>query len=1061
MKKTMLCMLCAASAMMPIMAQHDATIKETVKSMKTYLFFDPNPVANPSALIYPYFRFDGFSAKGTPKDWKSVEMENDYIRLHLFPEVGGKVWGAVDKSTGKEFVYNNHVVKFRDIAMRGPWVSGGIEFNFGIIGHAPTSTTPIDYFVERKSDGSVSCYIASYEWITRTYWNVEVNLPKDKAYFTTTTTWFNQSDIDQPYYQWMNGGFKAAGNAQFCYPGDHYIGHGGDLHNFPVDESGRDISWYNNNNFGRSKSNHVMGYYNDYFGIYWHDDDFGSVHHADFSEKLGMKIFLWGQAREGSIWEDLLTDDDGQYIEMQSGRMYNQPASKSAFSPYKHHAFVAQQTDSWTEYWFPVKGIKGISKASRIGALHVQRDNSNLKLAFSPLQQLSTTVRIYDGDKMVGEYPMETQTMQPWEKDIVGKGAITRGNLKVVIGNEDLVYSEHKEDFKLERPMELPENFDWNSVFGLYTQGEQLMNQKYYPEAEKYLKKALEKDAYYVPALNRLASLYLRQGRGSEAYQLLRTSLSLNTYDAEANYLYGLYHQERQQLTEAKAAFSLASYSGAYRSAAYEKLGEIALKENLWDKAVAWAKKSLMNNEMNLDARQVLMVAYRKMGQPAKAQEQADKVLAHLPLYHPARYEASLIQRDSRQTKESFAALVRNELPFETFMELAGWYEAIGAYDEAIDVCTYAKDYPIAVYKRAYLLHKQGKEDAAVEEVKRANQLSPRYVFPFRPSTLEALNWAAGVSKHWTINYYRGLVCYANQRSTEALEYFDKCGTPDFSPFYLTRAELRKQMKMNYREDLAQAEKIEKSWRTGFVMVKDYAATGNWEKVVEVGKRYMDLYPENYYIGLKLAQGYCEIGDYKSSLSLLHRLTVLPNEGAYVGRAVYRQSNIYSAIDQLLRRNYKKAQRSLEMSMEWPENLGVGKPYDEDIDSRLEYYLQAKIFEGQGRKAEAKSCYQKVADSKFAKLDFKAINLLTALSMKQLGRQAEADQWVDSWQQKFPGHKIMQWCTYIYRQEYAEAQEMRNKHKEKAEETPWEFTSRDNEFTLLLRWVNEKQTARK
>ena len=1060
MKKTMLCMLCAASAIMPVAAQHDATIKETVKSMKTYPFSDPNPVANPSAMIYPYFRFDGFSAKGVSKDWKSVEMENDYIRLHLFPEVGGKVWGAVDKSTGKEFVYNNHVVKFRDIAMRGPWVSGGIEFNFGIIGHAPTSTTPIDYYIERKKDGSVSCYIASYEWITRTYWNVEVNLPKDKAYFTTTTTWFNQSDIDQPYYQWMNGGFKAAGNAEFCYPGDHYIGHGGDLHNFPIDESGRDISWYKNNNFGRSKSNHVMGYYSDYFGIYWHDDDFGSVHHADFSEKLGMKIFLWGQAREGSIWEDLLTDDDGQYIEMQSGRMYNQPASKSAFSPYKHHAFVAQQTDRWTEYWYPVKGIKGISKASRIGALHVQRENNDLVLAFSPLQQLSTKVTIYDGEQNVGEYPMKTQPMQPWKKSIEKLGGINKGNLRVVIGDDDLVYSERKEDFKLERPMELPESFDWNSAYGLYAQGEQLMNQKYNAEAEKYLKKALAKDAYFVPALNRLSSLYLRQGRGKEAYKLLNTSLSLNTYDSEANYLYGLYHQEHQLLTEAKAAYSLASYSGAYRSAAYEKLGEIALKEKAWRKAVEWAEKSLQSNAMNLDARQVLMMAYRKMGQPAKVQEEAEKVLAHLPLYHLARYEAMLVQRESRQTKECFSSLVRNELPFETFMELAGWYESVGANDEAIDILSLAKDYPIAAYKRAYLFHLQGRESAAVAEVERANRLSPEYVFPFRPSTLKAMNWAASISQHWTVNYYRGLICYANQRNQEALQYFDLCGTPDYAPFYLTRAELRKQLKMDYREDLAHAEKIGKNWRTGFVLIKDYVAAADWEKVVEVGERYMRSYPDNYYIGLKLAQGYCEMGDYKSSLSLLRSLTVLPNEGAYVGRAVYRQSNIYSTIEQLLHRNYKKAQRALDLSDEWPENLGVGKPYEEDIDARLEDYLQAKIFEGQGRKAEAKACYEKVADSPFAKSGFKSINLLTALSLKKLGRSVEADRWVASWQQQYPDNKIMQWCTYIYKGQYAKAQNMRSKHNAQSEETPWEFTLRDNEFTLLLHWVSELELVR-
>ncbi|MDL2256322.1 DUF5107 domain-containing protein [Parabacteroides sp. OttesenSCG-928-K15] len=218
--------------LLPVLVQAQATVTETMQSMKTYPFSDPDPVANPSTLFYPYFRFDGFAAKGVDQDWKVVELENDYIKVSLFPEVGGKIWGAVDKTSQKEFIYYNHVVKFRDIAMRGAWTSGGIEFNFGIIGHVPSTATPVDYLIKKKEDGSASCYVSSYEWVTRTWWTVEVNLEPDKAYFTTNTTWHNSSSIDQPYYQWMNAGYKAAGNPQFIYPGTNYIGHGGELHTF-------------------------------------------------------------------------------------------------------------------------------------------------------------------------------------------------------------------------------------------------------------------------------------------------------------------------------------------------------------------------------------------------------------------------------------------------------------------------------------------------------------------------------------------------------------------------------------------------------------------------------------------------------------------------------------------------------------------------------------------------------------------------------------------------------------------------------------------------------------
>ena len=93
------------------------------------------------------------------KDWKVVELENDYIKLTILPEIGGKIWSATEKKTNKEFLYYNHVVKFRDVAMRGPWTSGGIEANYGIIGHTPNCATPVDYITLNKEDGSVSCII--------------------------------------------------------------------------------------------------------------------------------------------------------------------------------------------------------------------------------------------------------------------------------------------------------------------------------------------------------------------------------------------------------------------------------------------------------------------------------------------------------------------------------------------------------------------------------------------------------------------------------------------------------------------------------------------------------------------------------------------------------------------------------------------------------------------------------------------------------------------------------------------------------------------------------------
>ncbi len=1052
--KTLITCLYAASLAIPLAAGAQAIVKETVQTIKTYPFSDPDPVADPGRLYYPYFRFDGFSASATDKPWKTVTLENDYISLTLFPEVGGKIWGATDKTTGKEFIYHNHVVKFRDIAMRGPWTSGGIEFNFGIIGHAPTSSTPVDYLTREKEDGSVSCYLTSYDWITRTVWNVEVNLPRDKAYFTTTTTWYNQSAVDQPYYQWMNAGYPAHGNAQFCYPGNRYIGHGGDAHSFPLDEQGRDISWYDKNDFGSSKSYHVLGYYNDYYGIYWHDDDFGSVHHAGYDEKLGMKIFLWSQARDGGIWEELLTDTDGQYIELQSGRMYNQPASNSAFTPYKHYAFGPGMTDRWTEYWFPVKGIQGISKASRIGALHVSREAGALKLAFSPLSATSTTLKIYDGEALRETLPLETQVLEPWKTTLPRLGSIPEGNLRILIGDGDLVYSEQKDDYLLDRPTQLAAGFDWNTAYGLYTQGEQWMNQKENTKAEHYLRQALEKYSLFAPALNRLASLYYREGRTEEALVLLKRALSLNTYDGEANYLYGLCNRAEGRGADAKDGFSVASYAPAFRSAALEALAEISLKEGAWEKAEHYALKSLDYNRMNLGARQVLMVVYRKTGQKEKATQQIETVLADWPLYHFARYEQLCLDR-TPEAVGRFGNGIHNELAWETYLELGGWYEAIGCTEEAIELFSFAGGYPIADYRIAYLLHGKGWEKEALDVLKKADITTPALVFPFRPETKKALEWAVGQSDNWKPKYYLALIYWANRQPDRAVEWMDAAGNPPYAPFYLTRARLKQTLPASDPDavwaDLLKAEKEEMSWRTGFALLTAYTAKGAWAEVVKTGEKYLKKYPSNYYLGLKLAKGYCETGRYPACIRLLKQLQVLPNEGAYAGRGVYRAANLYQAMDYLKRGSYAKALAWVNASKEWPENLGVGKPSDDQIDSRLENYLQARILLAQGERAKANVLFEQVFASAPASHYFRSSDLLTALALKERGRSDEGDRRVAAWKTTHPDNRIVEWCTAIYKGEKDKAAALMETRNQTSDTTPWESSFRDTDFDLLVR----------
>ena len=303
-----------------------AIITEYTESLKTYSFGDPDPVpvltSNPK--IYPYHKIEGYTMEPVMQDWKIVKLENDYIEVYILPEVGGKIWGAIEKSTGEEFIYRNEVMKFRNISMRGPWTSGGIEFNFGIIGHHPSTATPVDYATKINEDGSVSCTVGNMDLPSHTQWRVEIYLEPDKAYFETRVLWNNPTHDSQPYYNWMTGAAVATDDLQFFSPGNQYLGHPGEEHPWPMDVEGRDLSKYSENNFGGSKSYHVVGEYNDFFGGYYHNKNFGFGHWSPYDEMPGQKLWIWALSRSGGIWEDLLTDADGQYIEFQAGRLLNQ-----------------------------------------------------------------------------------------------------------------------------------------------------------------------------------------------------------------------------------------------------------------------------------------------------------------------------------------------------------------------------------------------------------------------------------------------------------------------------------------------------------------------------------------------------------------------------------------------------------------------------------------------------------------------------------------------------------------------------------------------------------------
>lgn len=1006
MKKTIIFVQFVFSFFTISFSQQQATIKEYKKTFTTYPFSDPDPVPE-VGKIYPYYRFDGYTNRPIQKEWKVVELENDYIRVMILPEIGGKIWAAIEKSSGKSFIYYNHVVKFRDVAMRGPWTSGGIEANYGIIGHTPNCATPVDYTTMYKKDGSVSCIIGVLDLLTRTTWRIDINLQKDKAYFTTTSFWYNASPMEQPYYTWMNTGIKAKGNLQFVYPGTKYLGHEGEYSDWPVNiENGKNISFYVNNNFGSYKSYHVLGKYTDFFGGYWHDDDFGMGRYSTHDDKAGKKIWIWGLSQQGMIWEKLLTDTDGQYVEVQSGRLFNQSAEGSTFTPFKHKGFLPHTTDTWTEYWFPVLKTKGFVAANNYGALNVKNENGYVKIYFSPLQKIIDTLSITDDNKVVYSKRLDLKTLQLFADSF--KITSSADHLKVTLGKDKLEYDTSPEANVLARPVDSPKDFDWNSVQGLYLQGKEDIRQRFYTAAEEKLKACLQKDANYLPALTDYAMLLYRSMKYTAALEAAKKALSIDTYDPAANYYYGLINAQLGNIADAKDGFDIAAMGMEYRSASYTELAKIYFKQSELNKAMEYANKSVDFNHYAVDAYKLLAVIYRLQNDYEQAARISDTLLSFDPLDHFSMFE-KYQWNNSNETKEQFTGLIRNEMPAQTFLELALWYYNVGRKQEAEKILELSPANAEVSYWLAFLKNKSLNE----------KDINADLVFPFREETAEVLKVLIQKNDNWILKYHLALLQWSYNNISEAKDLFEQCAMqPAYAPFYAARAKFYMNTdSTKVLNDLQKAAELDKNdWRYGKALINYYILQKQFENALTVASQYNKQFPENYLIGMLYAKALMLNKQYDAANKILQTIEVLPNEGATEGRQLYEETQLMLALDVLQKKNYQQSLHYVAAARTWPENLGVGKPYEEDIDERLEDWLAYQNYLRLKNENAAQQMLEKIIS--FTKMHENISpspsDLVSAWAMQKTGKAEDAEKFLQQQLQKNPNNELSQWVIHAF-----------------------------------------------
>lgn len=961
------------------MAQ-EQNIKEESINYPTYYFGDPNPlpafVFNPK--IYPYHKFQGYEFEKADKDLKMVTLENEWIEVQVCPEVGGKVWSAVDKSNGNEFIYQNEVAKFRNIAMRGPWTSGGIEFNFGVIGHHPGTATPVDYRMEELPDGSVMCTVGGIDLPSRTQWRVKIILPKDQSAFTTEAVWYNPTEIEQAYYNWMTAAAAAQQDLVFYTPGNQYLTHGGMAKSWPIDPLNRDLSQYKENNFGPSKSYHVIGEYNDFFGGYYQKDDKGFGHWGRYDEIPGQKLWLWNLSRAGGIWEDLLTDTDGQYIEYQAGRLYVQyfpgeenPISQATFDPHL--------TDQWTEVWFPVKEIGGIKEASRYGAMNVVEMENTIEVKVNAFRTATTPVSLSASGKTQSQ-SLETSPNGTYTLSFTKP----TGVYAIDIPGLELHYN--IKPALIKRNFNNPEVISQNTLEKTFLQAKDAQRYRDYPLAEKLLNEILQEDPLHLEARKELSFLHYRNGDYNNSLAIANLGLQIDAYHNGLNFTAGIAYMAQKDLINAKEHLGWAARAAAYRSSANTLLAQIHISEKKYSDAQHYNNIALKFNSENINALSQKAMLNRIMGDKKSALSTLEEIEAIDPINHLAAYEKLLLGINNQT---GVISTHRSEFPYQTFLELALFYHNRNNNTEAIQILKMGPKHLLNTLWLAYLKKDKAALSSLVDE-------SIAFVFPFRKESLDMLDWVVTNSSSWKAKYLQGLNLLGRAQLDEGIQVFKALGQSPKDPlYYYIRGMLFKQHQVaGYQKDLQYAHKQSpKTWRYAFSLAEDYFKSGDASTALKIIQKTYKQDKDNYFAGMLMAQTLNALEQYDKTIDLLKDMRILPYEHATEGRKIYTEAYVGSALQQLAKNKYEQAQSRLETALLWPEQLGVGKPFHPE--ERWEHFLLAFIDHNRGEKNKAQSALESIAQFSKAQLFRPSKNhLLGIYALRQTQGEKEVNQFI-------------------------------------------------------------------
>ena len=755
---------------------------ETGEPERNPVFIEKRVYQGSSGSVYPYPVIEKISDVKVNKTYTAVYLENNFIKIMVLPELGGRIQMAYDKTMQRHFVYYNHVIKPALVGLTGPWISGGIEFNWPQH-HRPTTFSPVDFKMEEHKDGSATIWCSELERMFRTKALAGFTLHPDKSYIEIKAKVYNKTPFPQTFLWWANPAVKVNDHYQSVFPPDvnAVFDHGKrDVSEFPIAKGtyykfdyspGTDISRYNTIPVPtsymaiKSKYNFVGGYENDTKG--------GLLHVANHYVSPGKKQWTWGNGEFGQAWDKNLTDQDGPYIELMCGVYTDNQPDFTWLMPEEEKDFV--------QYFMPYRELGMVKNASKDAMVNVETLGDTLIIkAYTTGVYPGCTVEVHQNGKTLLKDSYDASPATSFEKSIPFKSDLDWSGLKVMVtdNNQKVLVEweweshDNSEIPEAAKPALQPEEIKDNEQ--LYLTGhhlEQYRHATYNPI--DYYQEALRRDPKDVRCNNAMGLWLLRKAKFTEAEHYFQTAVDTlldrnpNPYDGEPLFNLGLSLKYQDKYTQAYDAFYKSTWNAAWQNSGYFHIAQLDCINNNLEEALTHVDKALSRNTEDHKALHLKIAILRKLGDTEKATLIIEEALQKDPFNFGVYFEKYALDK-KEDTLNQLHELIRQNI--HNYIEYALDYAAAGMYEDAIallqsGISQTNRQYPMAWYYLGWFFTKNQEFDKAMDCYTKGELADPEYCFPNQVESVLALNT---VIKTLTTcpkaNYYLGNFWYASKQ---------------------------------------------------------------------------------------------------------------------------------------------------------------------------------------------------------------------------------------------------------------------------------------------------------